>query len=407
MYCCIHLFVKASHANVLIYSPRLKKADIDFWCSPQQRGQSCKFAGSVCFVFVQKPSGELFLLIWSETSMMQWTSRLQTDTIRCEAAVSHQPQDTFASLHQSCDTKHICCFVSVSREDEDVFLPDEVSLQANDPLDDLLLGVLGRPEGTIKHEQDDERKIPNRKKLPNKNHRGVKLREQLCSGRLCIQIWFQIWRTRWSSIVWECFQTVALIKASDWRWIKHRLHVGQIKAVFHWILMMSLFLTNWQTRCFTFLTTAGGALHFTANQLLCTDIYRSSYTQGHVTKSKFINSFMPHKLQNNKMVVILWSASHRGFNIWDTAAVSQLRSASFRGASEGQLHHNAERSLSQSEGSSRGSFFSMFLEDMILHGLTYPKILCAPKKEERKRVNGDIAWRRSSPSWAWVAEIMT
>ena len=42
----------------------------------------------------------------------------------------------------------------------------------------------------------------------------------------------------------------------------------------------------------------------------------------------------------------------------------------------------------------------------ILRGLTYPKILCTPKKEERKRENGDIAWRRSSLSRAWAAEIV-
>ena len=40
----------------------------------------------------------------------------------------------------------------------------------------------------------------------------------------------------------------------------------------------------------------------------------------------------------------------------------------------------------------------------ILRGLTYPKILCTAKKEERKREHGDNAWRRSSPSWAWAAE---
>ena len=34
----------------------------------------------------------------------------------------------------------------------------------------------------------------------------------------------------------------------------------------------------------------------------------------------------------------------------------------------------------------------------ILRGLTYPKILCMPEKEESKRENGDIAWRRSSLS---------
>ena len=40
-------------------------------------------------------------------------------------------------------------------------------------------------------------------------------------------------------------------------------------------------------------------------------------------------------------------------SLWETVAVSQFRSASFRGAFEGQLHHNAVWSLSKSEGSSR------------------------------------------------------
>ena len=43
----------------------------------------------------------------------------------------------------------------------------------------------------------------------------------------------------------------------------------------------------------------------------------------------------------------------------------------------------------------------------ILHGFTYPKILCTPKNEERKREDGDIACRRSSLSQACAAEIVT
>ena len=36
-----------------------------------------------------------------------------------------------------------------------------------------------------------------------------------------------------------------------------------------------------------------------------------------------------------------------------------------------------------------------------------PRFSARAKKEDRKRENGDIAWCRSSPSRAWVAEIMT
>ena len=41
---------------------------------------------------------------------------------------------------------------------------------------------------------------------------------------------------------------------------------------------------------------------------------------------------------------------------------------------------------------------------MIHRGLTYPKFLCAPEKEERMGATGDIAWRRSSLSRTWAAE---
>ena len=65
--------------------------------------------------------------------------------------------------------------------------------------------------------------------------------------------------------------------------------------------------------------------------------------------------------------------------------------------------HSAARRLSQFEGSSKCSTRRLLLFPLfggctatVLHGLTYAKILCAPKKEERKRENGDITWRRSS-----------
>ena len=56
-------------------------------------------------------------------------------------------------------------------------------------------------------------------------------------------------------------------------------------------------------------------------------------------------------------------------------------SASFRGAFEGQLRHNAARRLFKSEGSSKcGLLFPLFggCTATVLRCLTYPKILCAP-----------------------------
>ena len=67
--------------------------------------------------------------------------------------------------------------------------------------------------------------------------------------------------------------------------------------------------------------------------------------------------------------------------------------ASFRGAFEGQLRHN-QRRLSQSKGSSKCSpqmllRFPVFAgcKATILHGLTYPKILCPRRKKERKQTS--------------------
>ena len=66
-------------------------------------------------------------------------------------------------------------------------------------------------------------------------------------------------------------------------------------------------------------------------------------------------------------------------------------SASFGGAFEGQLRHNATRRLSQFEGSSDcSSFFSLFLEDPPLLFFPASHILgffCAPqKKKEREKI---------------------
>ena len=69
-------------------------------------------------------------------------------------------------------------------------------------------------------------------------------------------------------------------------------------------------------------------------------------------------------------------------------AVSQFRSASFRGAFEGQLCHNTAWSLSQSEGSSRGSVFSLFLEDALLRSFMashIPRFSAHPKKKKERQ----------------------
>ena len=76
-----------------------------------------------------------------------------------------------------------------------------------------------------------------------------------------------------------------------------------------------------------------------------------------------------------------------------TEAESQFRSASFRGASEVCPSLKAPPDAPSSSCSCTAT---------ILRGLTYPKILCSPEKEERKRENGDIAWRRSPLLQPWM-----
>ena len=68
-------------------------------------------------------------------------------------------------------------------------------------------------------------------------------------------------------------------------------------------------------------------------------------------------------------------------------------SASFWGVFEGQLRHAKDVPVWRLL-----LLFCLFggCTATILHGFTYPKILCAPIKEERKRENGDIAWCRST-----------
>ena len=79
-------------------------------------------------------------------------------------------------------------------------------------------------------------------------------------------------------------------------------------------------------------------------------------------------------------------------------------SASFGGAFEGQLCHNAAWRLSQSEGSYK---CSPQMEDARLLSFVASHIpTFFSEKEERKREKGDIAWRRSSLLQAWVAEIV-
>ena len=57
-------------------------------------------------------------------------------------------------------------------------------------------------------------------------------------------------------------------------------------------------------------------------------------------------------------------------------------SASFRGAFEGRLRHYATRRLSQSKGSSRCSFFSLFLRSFVASHI--PRFLACPKKKKER-----------------------
>ena len=100
-----------------------------------------------------------------------------------------------------------------------------------------------------------------------------------------------------------------------------------------------------------------------------------------------------------------WERLQCRSGLWDTCAVSQFRV---------YILQRSIWRLSQIEGSSKCSpqmllLFPVFGGCMatILHHLTYPKMLCVPKIEERKSENGKITWRRSSLSQAWAAEIVT
>ena len=70
-----------------------------------------------------------------------------------------------------------------------------------------------------------------------------------------------------------------------------------------------------------------------------------------------------------------------------------------------QLCHNAVQNLSQSEAPPEAPSSPCFWR-MHRYDPSWPHISQEPKKEESKRENGDIAWRRSSLSQAWAAEIV-
>ena len=79
-----------------------------------------------------------------------------------------------------------------------------------------------------------------------------------------------------------------------------------------------------------------------------------------------------------------------GYSLYNCCvSIQGLRSS--EAAFEGQLRHSAAQRLSQFKGSSKCSLvFPVFagLTATILRGLTYPKIICAPKGE-RQRKHGD------------------
>ena len=100
---------------------------------------------------------------------------------------------------------------------------------------------------------------------------------------------------------------------------------------------------------------------------------------------------------------VLANVSHLVSSLLWVAVVTTQASAcccvSIQGLHRSEEHLKANYVTTLCKGSSKCTA-------AVLRGLTYPKILCATIKEERKREDGDIAWRRSSLSWAWAAEIL-
>lgn len=133
--------------------------------------------------------------------VMEWTSPPQTDSIRCDAAVaaaSHHPRHA-VTLFSPRTTSPPLRRASGGRSGT---WPDEVSLQADDPLDDLLLGILGRPDGTKKqYEKHMSTKC-------NQLSEGVVLWDVIDESVMH----FEIWAVWWSSRVTAHFQTLAVIK---------------------------------------------------------------------------------------------------------------------------------------------------------------------------------------------------
>ena len=98
---------------------------------------------------------------------------------------------------------------------------------------------------------------------------------------------------------------------------------------------------------------------------------------------KFLH-LLTHLSSESRLLSPVWYRIEETLRCWSCFAVSQLRFCM--------------------------SFCSLFLEDAPLRSVVashIPRFFSVPEKVERKRENGDIAWRRSSLSRAWAAEMVT
>ena len=125
--------------------------------------------------------------------------------------------------------------------------------------------------------------------------------------------------------------------------------------------------------------------------------------------------FCKEKQKQNQKGKAPWTGLHQTDATWWFRRVMQgswlypnSASASFGGAFEGQLCHNTVRSLSQSEGSSRCSFCSLFLEDAPLRSFVashIPRFFAHPKNKKEgakmatlRGVDCHKSWREGKTS---------
>lgn len=144
-------------------------------------------------------------LLWLEVRLVKRMSRLQHD-----AATRSLPRSTDLMWNAVA-----AAVIATPKEKRSFFLPDEVSLQANDPFDDLLLWIPRGPEGAININTLKAISIK-----PKQENSHIKILQACCS---------KLWKQLCSDQVWGCSIFLPDVIIYVILWFVQKVHAGVTK----------------------------------------------------------------------------------------------------------------------------------------------------------------------------------